>query len=106
LAELMFSSDIDSSVTVPLVFLCGTVIGDLRAGVDGTEFLETVLGAVEVNLDDLVRLSLVERSNEVATGDWILEEGFEDGNCETPLRYSLVASAVAGFAGGAPSAAI
>jgi hypothetical protein len=68
--------------------------------------LETVLGAVEVNLDDFVRLSLVERSNEVATGDWILEERFEEGNCETPLRCSLVVSAVVGFAGGAPSAAI
>ena len=70
----------DGSVAIPLAFLCGTGMGDLRVGVVGTEFLETVLGAVEVNLDDLVRLSLVERSNEVATGDWILEERFEDGN--------------------------
>ena len=54
--------------------------------------------------DDFVRLSLVERSNEVATGDWILEERFEDGNCGTTVRCSLVASAVASFAGGVPSA--
>src|ERR1700728_5480436 len=100
----MFRSDMDGSVAIPLALLCGTVIGDLRVGVVGTEFLETVLGAVEVNLDDFVRLSLVERSNEVATGDWILEERFEDGNCETAVRCSLAASVAASIAGGVPSA--
>ncbi|OLE51499.1 MAG: hypothetical protein AUG51_22690 [Acidobacteria bacterium 13_1_20CM_3_53_8] len=65
----MVSSDMDGSVTIPLALFSGIVVGDLMAGVVVTELLETVLGALELNLDDFVRLSLEERSNEVVTGD-------------------------------------
>lgn len=95
----------DGSVGIPLAAFCGTVIGDLRAGVVGPEFLEMVLDAFDVNLDDLVRVSLAERSNEVATGDWSLDERFEAGNCEKPSWCSFVVSSAATFSDGMPSAA-